>query len=65
MAIRLTFSVSSKRLADDFKRECERRGHSQSYIIESAMRYFVEHPHSHGFSNGGEEAQAKKRQADK
>ena len=59
MSISYSVSIESKRLMDDFKRECKRRGHSQAYVISSAMKWFVEHPHAHGWTNG-EEAKKKK-----
>lgn len=61
MAVKFTFSVESARLADDFKRACKHRGHKYSYVLTSAMRYFVEHPHSRGWGNGGDEKQAMKK----
>ena len=59
MAISYTVSIESRKLLDDFKRACKGRGHSQAYVVSSAMRWFIEHPHAHGWTNG-EEAKKKK-----
>jgi len=53
-AVKFTLSISSQTLVDDFKRECKRRGRKQSWVIENAMRYYVEHPQAGGWSNGVE-----------
>jgi len=53
-AVKFTLSISSQTLVDDFKRECKRRGRKQSWVIENAMRYYVDHPQAGGWSNGAE-----------
>ena len=53
-AVKFTLSISSQTLVGDFKRECKRRGRKQSWVIENAMRYYVEHPQAGGWSNGVE-----------
>ena len=61
-SVRYTVSVTSRTLLEEFRRECERRGHTQAYVIGSAMRYFVDHPYSRGWgSKGGETAKEQKR----
>jgi hypothetical protein len=44
MTTRYTVSLSSKALVDDFRRMCKRKGRTQSYVIEQAMRSFVAFP---------------------
>lgn len=51
---RYTVSIPSRSFAEDFKRECKRRGHSQSYVITQAMRYFISHPYAKGWGENGE-----------
>lgn len=59
-AVKLTFSVPNQTLVDDFKRECKRRGHTFSWVLSAAMRYYVTHPYANGWGSGGETATKKK-----
>lgn len=60
MAVRYTVSVPNKSLIERFKSECKKRGRSQSWVIQNAMRFFIEHPQASGaFGNGGESEKKK------
>jgi hypothetical protein len=48
-AVRHSFSSPSQALIDDFKRACESRGHTQSYVLSSAMMWFISRPHAKGW----------------
>ena len=56
-----TVTVSSRRLLDDFKSACRKRQMKYSTVVSSAMRYFVQHPHSNGWGTNGGEEEKKKR----
>ena len=59
-AVLFTVTISSQRLLDDFKLACRKRQKKYSVVVSSAMRYFVQHPHSNGWgTNGGEEEKKK------
>ena len=52
-AVRYSVSISNTSLVERFKRECKRRGRKQSWVIENAMRFYIEHPSASGaFGNG-------------
>ena len=51
-AVKFTLSISSQSLVEDFKRECKRRGRKQSWVMENAMRYYIDHPQASEWSNG-------------
>ena len=55
-----TVTVSSRRLLDDFKSACRKRQKKYSTVVSSAMRYFVQHPHSNGWGTNGEKEEKKK-----
>lgn len=59
---RYSVSVSSKTLVQQFRQECKRRGRQQSWVIENAMRFFVDHPQASGaFGNGDTVKEEKER----
>lgn len=60
-AVKFTFSVPSQGLISDFKRECRRRGHTYSWVLTAALRYYVTHPYANGWGTGGEASATKKK----
>ena len=59
-AVRYSVSISNRSLVDKFKSECKKRGRKQSWVIENAMRYYIDHPQASGaFGNGGDEHKKK------
>ena len=59
-AVKVTFSVESQRLLDDFRAACRKRRMKYSTILSAAMRYFVAHPSASGWVNGEEVIKARK-----
>ena len=65
-AVRYSVSISNRSLVDKFKSECKKRGRKQSWVIENAMRYYIEHPQASGAfgnGNGGDEHKKKMSQS--
>jgi hypothetical protein len=63
--VQFTVTVSSQSLLDDFKSACRKRQMKYSVVVSSAMRYFVQHPHSSGWGNGNGESGVVKKQKTK
>jgi len=51
-AVQFTVTISNRVLITEFKRQCKLRGRKQSWVIENAMRYYIEHPQANGWGNG-------------
>ena len=56
----LNVSVDKKVLRA-FRKACKARGHTLTWVIENAMRYYVEHPQSNGWALESPEGAAPKR----
>lgn len=45
-----------------FRRACRERGHTATWVIENAMRYYIDHPRANGWSDyereGGEKSKS-------